>query len=53
MDKYICAVCGYFYDPREAGRDEGVKPGTASEELPDEWVCPICASGKNCFTRVE
>lgn len=51
MDKYVCNICGYTYDP-EAGDAEGdIEPGTAFEDLPDHWVCPICGAGKEDFEK--
>jgi rubredoxin len=52
MDKYECTPCGYVYDPAE-GDDEGnIPPGTAFEDLPDNWTCPICGVGKDEFEKV-
>jgi len=42
MKKYVCSVCGYVYDPAAGDPDNGVSPGTAFEDLPDDWVCPEC-----------
>jgi flavin reductase (DIM6/NTAB) family NADH-FMN oxidoreductase RutF/rubredoxin len=52
MDKYECTVCGYIYDPAEGDPDNGVKPGTRFEDVPADWVCPICGAGKDQFTKV-
>ncbi len=53
MEKWECMVCGYIYDP-EVGDDEGgIPPGTSFEELPDDWVCPVCGVGKDDFEKVE
>ena len=49
MNKYVCKVCGYIYDPAEGDLDNGVAPGTAFENLPEDWVCPLCAVGKDEF----
>jgi len=49
MQKYVCDVCGYVYDPENGDPDNGVPPGTAFEDLPDEWVCPLCGMGKEVF----
>ena len=46
MDKYVCDVCGYEYDPE-------VGEGTAWEDIPDDWVCPLCGVGKDEFSKVE
>jgi flavin reductase (DIM6/NTAB) family NADH-FMN oxidoreductase RutF/rubredoxin len=51
MDKYVCTVCGYIYDPEQGDPDNGVKPGTAFEDVPDDWVCPICGAGKEAFEK--
>jgi flavin reductase (DIM6/NTAB) family NADH-FMN oxidoreductase RutF/rubredoxin len=53
MDKYRCTICGYIYDPEKGDPDSGVKPGTPFEELPDNWVCPICGAAKDQFEKVE
>lgn len=53
MDKYRCTVCGYIYDPSVGDPDSGVEPGTAFENLPDEWVCPVCGAEKSEFEKVE
>ena len=50
MKKYICDVCGYVYDPAAGDPDNGVAPGTAFEDLPDDWVCPECGAGKEDFS---
>jgi flavin reductase (DIM6/NTAB) family NADH-FMN oxidoreductase RutF/rubredoxin len=49
MKKYICAVCGYVYDPAQGDPDSGVAPGTAFEDIPEDWVCPVCGVGKDQF----
>jgi len=49
MDKYVCQVCGYVYDPEAGDPDNDVEPGTPFEELPADWVCPICGAGKDQF----
>ncbi len=53
MAKYECTVCGYIYDPELGDPDSGIKPGTPFEELPDDWVCPVCGAGKDEFEKVE
>ena len=50
MKKYVCNVCGYVYDPAKGDPDSGVAPGTAFEDLPDGWVCPICGARKDQFS---
>lgn len=51
MEKWVCQVCGYVYDP-EVGDDEGgIPPGTPFEELPDDWSCPVCGASKEEFEK--
>ncbi|HDN85414.1 MAG TPA: rubredoxin [Candidatus Aerophobetes bacterium] len=51
MIKYKCTVCGYIYDPEKGDPDSGIKPGTPFEELPDDWVCPVCGASKDAFEK--
>jgi len=51
--KYKCTVCGYIYDPELGDPDGGIKPGTPFEEIPDDWVCPVCGVAKSDFERME
>lgn len=51
MDKYVCDLCGYIYDPAEGDPDNGVAPGTPWEQVPESWVCPICGMGKDVFEK--
>ena len=51
VGKYVCTVCGYVYDPEKGDPDSGIKPGTSFEDLPDDWVCPICGAGKDDFEK--
>jgi rubredoxin len=51
MKRYICEICGYIYDPAEGDSDGGIAPGTAFEDLPDNWVCPVCGVTKSQFTE--
>jgi len=53
MSKYECTVCGYIYDPAVGDVENGIKPGTSFEDLPDDWVCPECGVGKEDFEKVE
>ena len=50
MKTYVCDVCGYVYDPAAGDPDNGIAPGTAFEDLPEDWVCPICGVGKDEFS---
>ncbi len=49
--KYVCSVCGYVYDSAVGDPASGAAPGTAFEDLPDDWTCPICGVGKDRFSR--
>ncbi len=53
MDKYVCSVCGYVYDPEQGDPDNGIDPGTAFADLPDDWTCPICGASKDEFEKEE
>lgn len=53
MKKYVCQVCGYVYDPVEGDPAGNIAAGTAFEDLPDDWVCPICGASKDDFREVE
>ena len=51
MVKYRCTVCGYTYNPEKGDPDSGIDPGTPFEEIPDDWVCPVCGAGKDQFKK--
>lgn len=51
MDKWICTICGYIYDPIEGDPDNGVDPGTAWEDVPNDWLCPVCGASKGDFEK--
>lgn len=53
LNKYKCSVCGYIYDPKNGDPSQGIKPGTAFEDLPNDWVCPVCGSPKSKFEPIE
>ncbi|MBD5234187.1 MAG: rubredoxin [Bacteroidales bacterium] len=53
MDKYVCDVCGWVYDPAVGDPDNGIAPGTPFSELPDDFECPLCGVGKDQFSKVE
>jgi len=53
MDRYKCKVCGYVYSAEEGDPDNGVQPGTAFDQLPDGWTCPVCGAGKEEFAKEE
>jgi rubredoxin len=51
MDRYVCQICGYVYDPKDGDPDNDVAPGTSFEDLPDDWVCPVCGASKDDFEQ--
>ena len=53
MEKYVCTPCGYIYDPELGDPDGGIAPGTPFEDIPDDWVCPVCGLGKEVFEVTE
>ena len=53
MQKYVCTVCQYVYDPAKGDEENGVVAGTAFEDIPEDWLCPLCAVGKDMFEVVE
>jgi rubredoxin len=52
MSKFVCDICGYIYDPDLGDPDSGVEPGTPFEDLPDDWVCPVCGASKDEFSEM-
>ncbi len=52
MQSYVCELSDYTYEPEKGDPQNGVKPGTAFEDLPDEWVCPVCGTAKDEFQAV-
>lgn len=53
MQNYICNTCGWIYEPAEGFPEEGIEPGTAFKDLPDDFVCPVCGMGKEGFSQEE
>jgi len=53
MKKYRCTICGYVYDPAIGDPDGGIAPGTPFEQIPDDWVCPVCGASKEDFEPIE
>ena len=49
MERYVCTVCGYVYDPAKGDSEGGIIAGTAFENLPEDWTCPVCGAGKDEF----
>ncbi len=52
MQKWECP-CGYIYDPAEGDYENGVEPNTAWENLPAEWVCPLCGAEQDSFWKAD
>jgi rubredoxin len=52
MKKYECTACGYIYDEALGDPDGGIAPGTKFEDIPEDWVCPVCGVGKDGFEEV-
>jgi rubredoxin len=51
MERYVCQICGYVYDPAKGDSDSGIAPGTKFADLPEDWVCPICGASKSDFEK--
>ncbi|MBR4889087.1 MAG: rubredoxin [Clostridia bacterium] len=51
--KYVCDVCGWTYDEAAGDPDNGIAPGTKFEDLPEDFVCPLCGVGKDMFSKEE
>ncbi|MBE8955337.1 MAG: rubredoxin [Quinella sp. 2Q5] len=51
--KWVCSVCGWEYDEEQGDPDNGIEPGTKFEDLPEDFVCPLCGVGKDEFTEAE
>ena len=52
MQKYQCTICGYVYDPQDGDSDSGIAPGSPFEDLPGDWICPVCGVAKDEFEPV-
>ena len=50
MEKFVCP-CGYIYDPEKGDEAANIKPGTPFEDLPEDWVCPVCGLNKTAFSK--
>ncbi|MFA5561188.1 MAG: rubredoxin [Eubacteriales bacterium] len=53
MKQYRCIPCGYIYDPAQGDPDQGIAPGTAFEDLPEDYHCPICYVGRDEFEEIK
>ena len=52
MQKYKCSMCGWVYDPEKGFPLDGIHKGTAFEDIPDNWVCPVCGASKSEFKPI-
>ncbi len=50
---HLCELCGYEYDPRKGDIENNIEENTEFEDLPEEWVCPLCGASKEDFTEEE
>ncbi len=53
MARYKCTICGYVYDPAIGDKDSGIAPGTAFEDIPEDWTCPECGAGQDQFEPID
>ena len=53
MAKWECKLCGYIYDSEKGDPDNGIAIGTAWEDVPDDWLCPLCGAGKGDFKKLD
>lgn len=53
MKNYECQVCGYIYDPVNGDPENNIAPGTTFEDLPEDWVCPMCGAEKEDFSEIK
>ena len=53
MAKYVCDVCGWEYDEELGYEEGGIAPGTKWEDVDDDFTCPLCAVGKEDFSKAE
>ena len=51
-DKFLCEACPYIYDPEKGDPESGIPPGTPFEDIPDDWLCPICKLDKTHFKKI-
>ena len=52
-ERYVCIVCQWVYDPEAGDPSAGIEPGILFEDLPEDWVCPVCGAGKDEFRKLE
>lgn len=49
MEVYVCTMCGYQYNPAEGVSEDDIPPGLPFEEIPEDWICPVCGAPKDMF----
>jgi rubredoxin len=52
MKKFICIVCDYIYDPAIGDPENDIPPGTRFEDIPEDWLCPLCGADKSQFEEI-
>lgn len=52
MEKFKCTICSYDYDPAKGDPENNIPAGTSFENLPEDWVCPVCGVGKDSFDKI-
>lgn len=52
MKTMVCSICGYTYNPEEGYPEKGIAPGTAWEDVPEDFICPVCGVGKDMFEEM-
>lgn len=50
---WMCSICGWVYDETTGAPEEGIPPGTAWADVPDDWCCPDCGAFKDEFEMME
>lgn len=50
---YVCTICQYVYEEANGDPDNGVSAGTSFQDVPEDWVCPVCSVGKDMFEEEE
>lgn len=53
MKKFICQLCGYTYDEKVGDLENGIEPETEFDEIPKDWVCPLCGASKDDFEEID
>jgi len=51
MEQWKCVICGYIYNPEKGDPEGDIQAGMSFEDLPENWICPVCGAGKEEFTK--